>query len=82
MIALTRLDGTRMVINADQIAWIETMPDTVISMMNGEKVIVLEGVETVVSRITEYKRSIVGPSFRPAYAAGTPMEATRIGDLS
>jgi flagellar protein FlbD len=82
MIALTRLDGTRMVINADQIAWIETLPDTVISMMNGEKVIVQEGLDTVVHRITEYKRSLVGPSFRTAYAAGAAAEATRIGDVS
>ena len=40
MIAVTRLDGTPMVVNSDQIAWIEFRPDTVISLNNGEKLIV------------------------------------------
>lgn len=82
MIALTRLDGTRMVLNDDQIAWIDALPDTVISMMNGEKVIVQEGVEAIVHRITEYRRSIVGPSLRTTSASGMAGEATRIGDAS
>jgi flagellar protein FlbD len=82
MIAVTRLDGTRMVVNADQIAWVETLPDTVVSMMNGDKVIVREDIDAVVARITEYKRSIVMPSFRSLYASGAPVETTRAGDGS
>ncbi len=82
MIALTRLDGTRVVVNAEQIAWVETLPDTVVSMMNGEKLIVQEGLEAVVHRITEYKRSIVMPSFRSVYASGPAADATRVGDAS
>lgn len=82
MIALTRLDGTRVVVNAEQIAWVETLPDTVVSMMNGEKLIVQEALDAVVHRITEYKRSIVMPSFRSVYASGTPGDTTRVGDAS
>lgn len=82
MIALTRLDGSRLVINADQIAWLETLPDTVVSMMNGEKVIVREDVEAVVQRITEYKRSLVMPSLRSLYSSGASGEGTRAGDGS
>jgi flagellar protein FlbD len=50
MILVTRLDGSTIVVNDDQIAWIETRPDTVISMMNGEKLLVREALETLVER--------------------------------
>jgi flagellar protein FlbD len=58
MIAVTRLDGTPMIVNSDQIAWIEYNPDTVISLSNGEKLIVRESPEMLVDRIKEFKRAI------------------------
>jgi flagellar protein FlbD len=58
MIAVTRLDGSVMVVNDDQIAWIETRPDTVISMMNGEKLLVREALDTLVERAREFRRSL------------------------
>jgi flagellar protein FlbD len=75
MISVTRLDGSVMVVNDDQIAWIETRPDTVISMMNGEKLLVREALETLVERAREFRRSLVarGPlqvARRAAGAAG------------
>jgi flagellar protein FlbD len=59
MIPVTRLDGTAVIINADQIAWIECHPDTVISLMNGEKLIVRERPDTVVDRVRAFKRITV-----------------------
>jgi flagellar protein FlbD len=59
MISVTRLDGTPMVVNADQITWIEFMPDTVISLANGEKLIVRESPETLVERVRDFKRFIL-----------------------
>jgi flagellar protein FlbD len=59
MIAVTRLDGTPMVVNSDQIAWIEYSPDTVISLMNGEKLIVREPPETIVDRVKAFKRDVL-----------------------
>jgi uncharacterized protein YlzI (FlbEa/FlbD family) len=60
MISVTRLDGTPMIVNCDQIAWIEYVPDTVISLMNGEKLIVGERPETIVERVHEFRRAISG----------------------
>jgi len=60
MISVTRLDGTPMVVNCDQIAWVEFMPDTVISLMNGEKLIVREKPDQVVERVKDFKRSVHG----------------------
>jgi flagellar protein FlbD len=59
MISVTRLDGTPMIVNADQITWIEFMPDTVISLANGDKLIVREAPETLVERVRDFKRFIL-----------------------
>ena len=64
MIHVTRLDGSDMVVNVDQIAWIEGMPDTVISLMNGEKLLVREAPDQLVARAKEFKRAIAMPLVR------------------
>ena len=68
MIPVTRLDGTPMIVNTDQIAWIEYIPDTVISLMNGEKLIVRETPEVIVERVRDFRRAILGgvPARPPA----------------
>ena len=58
MIAVTRLNGKRFVINAEQIRYIETTPDTMITLMNGDKVMVKEELEEVVKRALEYWRQL------------------------
>lgn len=58
MIWITRLDGTSMVINAEHIEWIEHTPDTLLSLVNGEKVLVRETPEQVIDRTIQYKRAI------------------------
>jgi uncharacterized protein YlzI (FlbEa/FlbD family) len=57
MIRVTRLDGSSMVVNDDQIAWIDTHPDTVISMMNGEKLL-RETPDELVERTRQFRRSL------------------------
>jgi flagellar protein FlbD len=64
MIQVTRLDGSVMVVNVDQIAWIEGMPDTVISLMNGEKLLVREAPDQVVARAKAFKRDVATPAVR------------------
>jgi flagellar protein FlbD len=64
MIQVTRLDGAVMVVNVDQIAWIEEMPDTVISLMNGEKLLVREAPDLLIARAKEFKRSVAMPVVR------------------
>ena len=64
MIHVTRLDGSDMVVNVDQIAWIEGMPDTVISLMNGEKLLVREAPDQLIARAKEFKRAVAMPMVR------------------
>lgn len=64
MIRVTRLDGTPMLVNVDQITWVEFTPDTVISLANGEKLLVRDDAETIVRRAHEFKRTLLAPAPR------------------
>ena len=61
MIRLTRLNDTEFIINAEMIEFVEAIPDTIISLQSGKKVMVLEPVDEVVERIIEYKRRCSQP---------------------
>jgi flagellar protein FlbD len=58
MIAVTRLDNRVLVINAEMIKMIESKPDTIITLINGDTLIVRETVEEVVDRAIDYARRI------------------------
>lgn len=58
MIVVTKLRGDHLVVNAELIKFIETTPDTMITLVNGEHLIVRESVEEVVLRAVAYGRSI------------------------
>lgn len=58
MIRLTRINRSLFYLNADLIEFVETTPDTVVTTINGQKVMVLEGAEEVVRRIEAYRRRI------------------------
>ena len=60
MITVTRLDRRVVVLNADLIKMIESTPDTIITLVNGDTVIVRDSVEEVVRRATDYQRQIRG----------------------
>ena len=61
MIVITRLNHTPLVVNPDLIVFIEETPDTIITLANGEKIVVQETVGEVIKRVVEFKRSIFGP---------------------
>ena len=61
MIALTRLNGQRFVINADKIRYVESTPDTLICCDTGEKMMVKETLAEVTRRAIEYARVIRKP---------------------
>lgn len=54
MIHLTRLNNTPLVVNADLIKFIENAPDTVITLITGEKLVVRESAAEVLERIHEF----------------------------
>lgn len=60
MITVTRLDKRVVVLNADLIKMIESTPDTIITLINGDMVIVRESVDDVVRRAIDYARQVRG----------------------
>ncbi len=61
MIQITRLNHTRVVLNAELIEHIETTPDTVISLTTGQKFMVLESSEEIIRRVISFRRAIMMP---------------------
>jgi flagellar protein FlbD len=63
MVKLTRLNNTPIVINSDLIEFIEELPDTIITLTTGQKIIVREGIDDIIERVKVFKRSVfIGPS--------------------
>ena len=65
MVTLSRLNGSVVAINPDLIAWIDVTPDTIVSLLGGDKIIVRESLDEVIERVIAFRR-IAGP----AYTAG------------
>lgn len=58
MIKVTRLNGKEFVVNAEMIQFLEETPDTVVTLVNHEKLVVREPVDEIIKRVIEYSRSI------------------------
>lgn len=58
MIKLTRLNGKEFVVNAELIRTVESLPDTTITLLNGDHLIVKETMDEVVARAIEYGRNL------------------------
>lgn len=58
MITVTRLNNKPVVVNAELIKFVESTPDTMITLITGEKVIVRETVDQIVERAIAYARRV------------------------
>ena len=70
MIALTRLNGNRFVLNAELIRVVEANPDTVITLINGDHLVVKEPMDEVIRRSVQYRRSLRTMLPEPAISPG------------
>lgn len=59
VIVLHRLKGEPLVFNHDLIESIEALPDTVITLVDGRKVMVIESPPEIVERVREFRASIL-----------------------
>ncbi len=60
MIKLTRFDGSEVAVNAELIKFVESTPDTIVTLTSDQKLLVLETVNEVIERVLEYKRLAYG----------------------
>lgn len=58
MIKLTKLNGEEFVVNAELIRYIESRPDTYVTLTTDDRFIVKESLEEVVSRSIAYSRVV------------------------
>ncbi len=57
MIYLTRINGEIIALNDDLIEFMEETPDTVITLTTGRKYVVVESLQIIIDRITEFRRN-------------------------
>ena len=55
MIELTRLNGNPLYVNCDLIKWAEAAPDTLLTLINGEKIVVRESCAELVERVRKHR---------------------------
>jgi len=58
MIRLTKLDGQEFVVNAELIRFVESRPDTYVTLTSNDRFIVRETMEEVIKRSIEYSRAL------------------------
>lgn len=71
MILLTKLNQTPFTINAVYIERVEATPDTVVTLVSGKKIHVLESIEEVTDKVTAYYQQI---NILPTIQKPDPME--------
>ncbi len=57
MIKLTRLDGEAFILNAELIKYVEARPDTYVTLVAGDRLVVREAPDEVLRRALDYQRS-------------------------
>lgn len=84
MIALTRLKGQAVALNPDLIVTVDTTPDTVVHLSNGDSIVVLESIDEIVKRVTEFRRSLVAAFATDptrAHVSAVPLTLKRSSDI-
>ncbi len=67
MILLTRLDNTKILVNLETVKCVESTPDTLVSFLNGDNLIVRESLEEIDTRVIEYRVRVLSlASSRPS----------------
>jgi len=56
MIRVTRINDAELVINADLIEFVEAIPETMITLTTGKKIMVRESIDDIIARVAEFKQ--------------------------
>ncbi len=68
MIRVTRINDAELIINADLIEFVEAIPDTMITLTTGKKIMVREAVDDTIERVAEFTRLATARADRPGNA--------------
>jgi flagellar protein FlbD len=59
MIEVTRLNGNPMILNSDLIKTAESSPDTMLTLINGEKLLVRESSQQILEKVLAYRSQLL-----------------------
>jgi uncharacterized protein YlzI (FlbEa/FlbD family) len=59
MVQLTRLNNKPLLVNSDLIKFVEQSPDTLVTLITGEKIVVLEKAAEVLNLVIEFRRTVL-----------------------
>jgi flagellar protein FlbD len=68
MIHLTRLNKQPLMVNSDLIKYVESSPDTLLTLMGGDKIVVRETPEDVLKRVIAFRRQVLEGLVPPGVA--------------
>ncbi len=80
MVQLTRLNNKPFLVNSDLIKFVEQAPDTLVTLITGEKIVVLEKAAEVVARVIEFRRSVLEGLF-PAWDSSAAHALPAVAEL-
>lgn len=63
MIRVMRLDGRELVVNARLIKFVESTPDTLITLTTRDKILVRDSVEQIIEKVIHYYRLVGKDNF-------------------
>lgn len=55
MIKVTRIDDSLLIINADLIEFVEAIPETIVSLTTGKKIMVREAADEIIQRVADFR---------------------------
>lgn len=78
MVTLTRMTGAQFALNPDLIERVDCTPDTVITLVDGTKYIVLESLAEVVAAVRDYRAAVIGAASSFEMASDTSVRRNRL----
>lgn len=74
MIRLTRLNKQPIGVNSDLVKFVENSPDTLITLISGEKILVRESYEEIVSLMVAFRQRVLAGVDPSVYASCGPSD--------
>jgi len=70
LIVVTRISGTKFALNPDLIERCDANPDSIVTLVNGARYMVLESLDEIVDLVTEFRAEVLQRSYRTEVDAG------------
>ncbi len=87
MIVVTRLNGGSFGVNPDLIQRVDSAPDTILTLIDGTKLIIDESMDEVIARVNEHRARVLARSrelqavaSEPVHALPSPARESRVSD--